>query len=82
MADPTDSDILRAKLNQETAKADWKELQPFFARGQTVAVAGLASTGTPDSRATAAFSHRPQAGKLNALICTATPRRGVSRCRP
>ena len=40
MADPTDSDILRAKLNQETAKADWKELQPFFARGQTVAVAG------------------------------------------
>ncbi len=40
MADPSDSDILRAKLNQETAKADWQELQPFFARGQTVAVAG------------------------------------------
>ncbi|EKF75041.1 hypothetical protein A11A3_05094 [Alcanivorax hongdengensis A-11-3] len=33
-----DLDILKAKLNQETAKADWRELQPFFARGQTVAV--------------------------------------------
>ncbi len=34
-----DRDILKAKLNQETAKASWKELQPFFARGQTVYVA-------------------------------------------
>ena len=32
-------EILKAKLNQETAKASWKELQPFFARGQTVYVA-------------------------------------------
>ncbi|MCG8394281.1 MAG: DUF2288 domain-containing protein [Pseudomonadales bacterium] len=36
---PEDREILRAKLNQETAKASWKELQPFFARGQTVYVA-------------------------------------------
>ena len=32
-------EILKAKLNQETAKASWQELQPFFARGQTVYVA-------------------------------------------
>ena len=29
--------------------------------------------------AQAAFSHRPQLGKLKALMCTATPWRGVSR---
>ncbi len=40
MAEPSDTDILKAKLNQETARAQWAELQPFFARGQTVAVAG------------------------------------------
>lgn len=34
-----DRDVLKAKLNQETAKASWAELQPFFARGQTVYVA-------------------------------------------
>lgn len=34
-----DREILRAKLNQETAKAGWAELQPFFARGQTIYVA-------------------------------------------
>ncbi|MCC4308595.1 DUF2288 domain-containing protein [Alcanivorax marinus] len=40
MAEPDDRALLKAKLNQETARADWRELQPFFARGQTVAVAG------------------------------------------
>ncbi|GAA5125346.1 DUF2288 domain-containing protein [Alloalcanivorax gelatiniphagus] len=40
MAEPDDTAILKAKLNQETARAGWRELQPFFARGQTVAVAG------------------------------------------
>ena len=34
-----DLNVLKAKLNQETAKASWQELQPFFARGQLVAVA-------------------------------------------
>lgn len=34
-----DRDVLKAKLNQETAKAGWAELLPFFARGQTVYVA-------------------------------------------
>ena len=39
MTDQTeDRDVLKAKLNQETAKAGWAELQPFFARGQTVFV--------------------------------------------
>ena len=36
-------------------------------------VAGLVSTGMPASRATAAFSARPQAGKLKAFTWTATP---------
>ncbi len=31
-------EILRAKLNGETAKADWRELQPFFAKGQLIHV--------------------------------------------
>lgn len=38
-ANGEDRDILKAKLNQETAKASWAELQPFFARGQTIYVA-------------------------------------------
>ena len=45
-------------------------------------VAGLLSTGIPASSATAAFSANPQAGKLNALMCTATPRRGTRMCWP
>lgn len=40
MSNPSDRDILLAKLNQETARLPWRELQRFFARGQTVAVAG------------------------------------------
>ena len=47
-----------------------------------VAVAGLESTGMPASSAAAAFSASPQAGKLNALMCTATPCRGTARCWP
>jgi hypothetical protein len=46
-----------------------------------VAVAGFSTTGTPDSSAGAAFSHRPQAGKLNALMNSARPREGTSTCR-
>ena len=46
---------------------------------QAELVAGLLTTGTPASSATAAFSAKPQAGKLNALMWTATPRRGASR---
>lgn len=40
MTNATDLQVLKAKLNQETARAGWLELQPFFARGQTVFVAG------------------------------------------
>ena len=47
---------------------------------QAVAVAGLTITGTPESRAGAAFSHRPQLGKLKALMNSATPRVGFSTC--
>ena len=45
-------------------------------------VPGLLSTGTPASSATAAFSANPQAGKLKAFTCTATPRRGTCTCWP
>ncbi len=31
-------ELMRAKLNTETAKADWAELQPFFAKGQLIRV--------------------------------------------
>lgn len=31
-----DPEVLRAKLTLETAKVGWGELQPFFARGQTL----------------------------------------------
>ena len=47
---------------------------------QAVAVAGFTTTGTPDSRAGAAFSHRPQPGKLKALMKSASPRVGTSTC--
>ena len=42
-----------------------------------VAVAGFDTTGMPASNAAAAFSASPHAGKLKALMWTATPRRGV-----
>ena len=47
---------------------------------QAVAVAGLMMTGTPESRAGAAFSHRPQEGKLKALMKRASPRVGHRMC--
>lgn len=34
----SDIDTLTARLNQETARIRWHELQPFFARGQTVRI--------------------------------------------
>lgn len=33
-----DPELLRAKINQETAKIPWKELQRFFARGRVILV--------------------------------------------
>ena len=37
--EPVADDLLRAKLNSETAKFRWSELQRFFAAGQTLFVA-------------------------------------------
>ena len=34
-----DRDLIHAKINSETAKIPWKELQPFFAGGNTLLVA-------------------------------------------
>ena len=45
-------------------------------------VAGLLSTGIPARSAVAAFSAKPHAGKLKALMCTATPARGTQTCWP
>ena len=45
-----------------------------------LAVPALVTTGTPASSAQAIFSPMPHAGKLKALMCTATPGRGVSTC--
>ena len=47
---------------------------------QAVEVAGLMMTGTPDNKAGAAFSHKPQLGKLKALMNNATPWVGVRMC--
>ena len=46
-----------------------------------VAVAGLTTTGTPESSAGAAFSHRPHDGKLKALMHSASPRVGTCTWR-
>ncbi len=45
-------------------------------------LAGLIRLGTPARKAGANFSSGPHTGKLNALICTATPRNGVQMCCP
>ena len=47
-----------------------------------VEVAGFEITGIPARIAAAAFSAKPQAGKLKALMWTATPRRGTRTCCP
>ena len=36
MTEPVE--LMQAKLNTETAKADWAELQPFFAKDQLIRV--------------------------------------------
>lgn len=38
MTTPTQQQILRAKVNLETSRIAWKELQRFFARGGAIAV--------------------------------------------
>lgn len=40
MADSTQQEIYRAKMNLETSRIAWKELQRFFASGVAVAVDG------------------------------------------
>ena len=47
---------------------------------QAVTVPGLTTTGTPESSAGPAFSHKPQLGKLNALINRASPLTGTMMC--
>src|SRR2546427_5569107 len=47
---------------------------------QAVGEAGFTTTETPESSAGAAFSQRPHAGKLNALMKTAAPFDGARKC--
>src|SRR5271155_6115494 len=47
---------------------------------QAVGDAGFTTMGTPASKAGAAFSHRPQAGKLKALMKMAAPFAGSRKC--
>src|SRR5258706_5193974 len=49
---------------------------------QAVGEAGFTTTGTPESNAGAAFSHSPQAGKLNALMQTAAPLASIRKSWP
>ena len=49
---------------------------------QAVGEAGFTTMGTPESSAGAAFSQKPQAGKLNALMKTAAPFVGIRKCCP
>ncbi len=44
--------------------------------------AGFTIAGTPARIVGASFSSMPQTGKLNALMCTATPSSGTQMCRP
>ena len=45
-------------------------------------VAGLVQVGMPARKEQASFSAKPQAGKLKALMWTATPRSGTCTCCP
>ncbi len=45
-------------------------------------LAGLIRLGMPARNAGANFSSGPHIGKLNALICTATPGSGTQMCWP
>src|SRR5438034_4196568 len=45
-----------------------------------VGEAGFTQIGTPERSAGAAFSQKPQAGKLKALMNTATPLPGMRKC--
>ena len=49
---------------------------------QAVGEAGLTMMGTAESNAGAAFSQKPQAGKLKALMKTAAPSAGTKKCWP
>ena len=45
-------------------------------------MAGFTIAGTPASRLHESFSSIPHTGKLNALMCTATPSSGTHTWRP
>ena len=47
-----------------------------------VTVAGFTRLGMPARNDVDSFSSIPHTGKLNALICTATPSSGTQMCRP
>ena len=72
----------RIELAAETFTLDGAPISATRKATSAVLVAGLLTMGIPASRAQAAFSAVPQAGKLKALMCTATPSRGTQRWIP
>src|SRR5262249_9768503 len=63
-------------------RPDFTMSSTLLCGGHAVGEAGFTTTGTPESRAGPAFSQKPQAGKLNALMNTAAPRDGTRKCWP
>lgn len=67
-----DIEAMRATLNGETARIDWNELQPFFARGMVIKVSAAldlvevaAHMAIDDKTAIAAWLEKEQVGKVS-----------------
>jgi len=67
-----DIEVMRAALNAETARIDWSELQPFFARGAIVRVSAALDLvdvavhmALDDKIAIAAWLEKEQLGKVS-----------------
>ena len=71
-----------AEASRPAAARNRRSARPAWRSGRRSGSAGLTRLGTPAMNAGANFSSGPQTGKLNALICTATPCRGVRICWP
>lgn len=68
----TDIEAMRTTLNGETARIDWSELQPFFARGLIIKVSAaldLVDVAThmalDDKAAIATWLEKKQVGKIS-----------------
>lgn len=67
-----DIEVVRATLNGETARIDWSELQPFFARGMVIKVSATldlvevaAHMAIDDKSAMVTWMEKEQVGKIS-----------------